>query len=486
MKNQKSYMPFKLDDDLKKVHEDGSEEFFSANPTTQSGRDTMMKKAKENKWLYDPEQIINETTGDKYKDYIVFARTFRQQFRYILSFAEGNHRLIALIYALLALAPLPNVKLIDQYQRNDDTVIEGRLNDQYLNIDDNEVRNYTFQSSHLKQGKDYLSVIKRLLFDDENPNAFNQKLNVEIMTAKVDASKSDHGNAYALSVNNIATISSEKSTLRNSSSHQSNFDTANILIQSIQQQDEVNYEDIECIKILTKEGKTVDVQLEDFRDFDPNKFLKNYPQLKPFFKDPIRNQNKINKLVRVWLTADGTEQGKVRGRPAAKFSEIAVKKSAARRGGAAQLHPKLFNLQVMDMFLWYTLIWQNELYFRPQERKQVNELLCKAYYFARFEKSDNIIPNWNENKYNALPDAVTEIVSSDWLIDDSKNNKARPGFGSEPAMENAVTMLMYHAIVTSDYINDKDLLKGVFDKVKEDFKTPSEQRVHLGKLHMQM
>ena len=482
MKNQKSYMPFKLDEDLKKVHDDESGEFFSANPTTKSGRDTMMKIAKENRWLYDPEKIINDTTDDKYHDYIVFARTFRQQFRYILSFAEGNHRLIALIYAMLALVPLPNVKLIDQYQRNNDTVTEGRLNDQYLNIDENEVRNYTFQSSHLSKKKDYLSVIKHLLLDNENPNAFNQKLFVEIMTAKVNASNSVHGNAYALSLNNIATISSDISTLRNNSSHQSNFDLANTMIQSIQQQETVNYEDIECIKIIAGKGKTVDVQFNDFEDFDPNKYLKNYPQLKPFFEDPIRNQSNINHLVRVWLAKDGTDQGKVRGRPAAKFNEITVRQKTGGRGTSAQLHQKLFNLQVMDMFLWYTLIWQNESYFRPQERKQVNGMLCKAYYYARYEKSDNIVPNWNKSKFQELPDAVRKTIDPNWAVDTGTNTKARPGFGSDHAMENAVTMLMYHAIVTSDYINDKNLLKGVFDRVKEDFKTPSEQRVHLGKL----
>ena len=86
-------------------------------------------------------------------------------------------------------------------------------------------------------------------------------------------------------------------------------------------------------------------------------------------------------------------------------------------------------------------------------------------------------------KVDAQARAAASPPSSDEAIPkDAKNTKARPGFGSDRAMENAVTMLMYHAIVTSDYINDKDLLKGVFDRVKEDFKTPSEQRVHLGKL----
>lgn len=428
---------------------------LTVNPLKVDGRNQMKEIANEKGWLKDADAIEIGENDDDYDEYIAFANSFSEQFKYVVSFVEGNHRFIIITHSILGLAAIPT------------TVFDGKsgvpVTNEHLGV------------KPTAEKRNYLETVKELLKDEEGNNAFSRHLNIEIITAKKDATK--ERTAAKLSLECLRSASAEVSEVRNNSSKMNNFDQLKVLFAS------VNTADKSDSKPCSIHIAGIEMTKDDFYvNFDPEEFMEKHESLQPYFRNPNLH---FQLLDLVTLKKNGTTNSVImKGRPAAVFEEIRYKKpkSTTNEDGTVTVTDDYYVLKCRDMFLWYSIIWTNEKHFKPTDPKPL-EVLCKAYYLAVNEKVDNILaPSWNDSKFESLPERVREVVDVNVLTDDDKNNRGRPGTGSVEAQLNAVNEMMYHMIITSEYTDNKQLLMQVVDKLSGEFGKDAEaQRVHLGK-----
>ena len=150
----------------------------------------------------------------------------------------------------------------------------------------------------------------------------------------------------------------------------------------------------------------------DFLQFDPTKFLDKYKPLMPFFNNPIQNHRLKDEYVKLWTKSKGAASG--------RLEEIFAKKPDRGKNKSITMDER-FGLRVVDISLWYTLVWINETHFRWSDAPTVKKILCKAYYLALFEKTENISCGWNAINWKALTEKVRDEIDENLLVDCGKN-----------------------------------------------------------------
>lgn len=454
--------PFLPGDDLDKFNDGNPDsdaaKLFKSNPTKVDDRKFMVEVAKKNDWFINPDVNIDCGSDDNdHTQYWTFAKEFSENFKFVITSIEGNHRVMVICYTLMGLTPSPIVPLTHESRE------AHRITKRYLDLPNEQLTTCNIRPTETDDN--YLDNIKKMMAQEPNTNMLTKYLYINIYTPTTEASPIYKAPALT---ENLIGISKEISGNRHNSSESTNMDGITPLIK-----------DITTSKRWSDRGEDLtffinDVEIRQtdfFNRFNPQQFRDTHQKLNDFFEDPNEKRKRLNRWVTVQaLQSENTENAETvfRGRP---MSTMQLTTSPVPK-------PVLKYQPMWDMLLLYQLLWTNESYFNSEKMNTV-KILAKAHYMARWIRS-NIVMGWGNKEWDKMSTDWKEYVKD---YDDKSNyigtddtGGTRPGCGLDAAQINAVTVLQFHMIQACEIGDKTDLLAKVIDRMKTDFSSKNAKK----------
>ena len=446
--------PWKPGEDLDNLNSediDDVKRFYRCNPMKLADRKFMVDTAKKYDWLRDPDADIDCGTNDNnHKEYWTFARAFSENFKFVITFMEGNHRLLVILYTIMGLAALPHVPLMHESRK------ENRITKRYLDLSDKEFSHYNVKATD--EDKDFTKKIEKLMSSALDTNMLTRCLHLNIYVPTVEATPK-YTAAHRTPI--LKEISIEISNKRNNSSEQTNLDKLSALWKEVTNWD--NDDERDDLLFYMEEELLSDTA---FRvEFDPQQFPLEFPMLKKFWEDPNQYRHELTTKIAVHPETNLPSKPEPRytGRPRSTM----LLTTSPLPNFTKSYQP------MWDLLLFYELIWTNQAYFGDYgvELEPV-KVLTKAYYMSRWIRT-NIMAPWSNAEWEEMPTGwknyVEEIGEEHEYIGDPNTGGSKPGCGSKTAQINAISVLQFHMIQACEIGNEPQLLANVIDRMKADF-----------------
>ena len=444
--------PWKPGEDLNNLNskdKDDVKKFYRCNPMKLTDRKFMVDTAKKYDWLMNPDANINCGTNDNnHKEYWTFAKEFSENFKFVISFMEGNHRLLVILYTIMGLAALPHVPLMHESRE------ENRITKRYLELTDKEFSHYNVKAT--SEDNNYMTKIKDLMSSPTGTNMLTRLLHLNIYVPTVAATPECTA-ADRMPI--LKEISIEISNKRNNSSEQTNLDKLSALWKEVTNWD--NDDEKSNLAFYIHEKLLSD---EEFRDkFDPIQLSLELSKLKKFWKDPNQYRHLLTTIIAVHPATNLPNEPRYTGRPRSTM----LLTTSPLPNFTKSYQP------MWDFLLFYELIWTNQAYFRDSGAElEPVKILTKAYYMSRWIRS-NIMAPWSKAEWDEMPQGwknyVEEIGEEHEYIGDPNTGGSKPGCGSKTAQINAISVLHFHMIQACEIGNKRKLLASVIDRMKADF-----------------
>lgn len=444
--------PFTPGKDLDRLMENSNEmaAFYQCNPFKVKDRKFMVDTATNNGWFLDPDLVIDcGSKDDDHDEYWAFAKAFADNFKFVITFIEGNHRMLVILYTLMGLAPLQNVPLLHESRK------ENRITRRFLELTSDEM-NYT-NIKPTEKDEDFLPIIKKMITEN-NANMLTRYLYVNAYApTKKSTPAYSAKNMVSATLKNISV---QISNNRNHSSEQTNLDQLTDLYQDVATPTDQDWPGSNGQITLFVNGKHVDGNYFS-KEFDPIQFPNDFPKLEKFFDNPNLYHLKLKKWIQL-LHEVGTTAQSYRGRPPSTFDLT----------DTTMLKAKMDYLPMWDMLLLYQLLWTNESYFGNGEKIDRAKILAKAYYMAMWIRLHPVF-SWKDPSWNKMPQNWRQWVENydekiNYIGQDNGGG-SRPGMATPLGQTNAVTVFHFHMIQACEIGNKPKLLAKVIDRMKTDF-----------------
>jgi len=426
--------PWKPGEDLNNLNSkdiDDVKRFYRCNPMKLADRKFMVDTAKKYDWLRDPNANINCGTNDNN-----------------ITFMEGNHRLLVILYTLMGLAALPHVPLMHESRK------ENRITKRYLDLTDKEFSHYNVKATD--EDKDFTKKIENLMSSAPDTNMLTRFLHLNIYVPTVAATQECKA---ADRTPILKEISIEISNKRNNSSEQTNLDKLSDLWKEVTNWD--NDDERSDLAFYIKEELLSEAAFHD--EFDPQQFPFKFSILKNFWNDPNQYRHQLTNGIAVHTATNLPNEPRYTGRPRSTM----LLTTSPLPNFTKSYQP------MWDLLLFYELIWTNQAYFGDSgvELEPV-KVLTKAYYMSRWIRT-NIMAPWSNAEWEEMPKGwknyVEEIGEEHEYIGDPNTGGSKPGCGSKTAQINAISVLQFHMIQACEIGDEPQLLANVIDRMKADF-----------------